>query len=129
MAVPPGWPRDLPPAGTGEFEARVAGWLLDRGPADLRASALRTMPLALARVVAHVIAGELDGVRAAYAAARVELGAFLGPDELATVQSALEAQGARLLAAQREVGLVESALRGGQRVDDPLRRVERGPIT
>ena len=35
--APAGWPRDLPPPGTDEYEARVCGWLLDRGPADLRA--------------------------------------------------------------------------------------------
>ena len=49
--VPAGWPRDLPPAGTEEFDDKVCGWLLDRGPAELRTSAVRTMPVALARIV------------------------------------------------------------------------------
>lgn len=107
---PPGWPRDLPPRGTAEFDERVVGWLLDRAPADLRGSILRQFPIALGRVVAHVVAGELDGIRNAYSTARGELGEYLAADELATVQSALEAEGARLLAVQREVALVEEAL-------------------
>ena len=111
--VPPGWPRDLPPAGTDEFQAKVTGWLLDRGPADLRSSALRQWPLALARYLAHVTAAELDGTRRAYSMARVDLGSALAPDELTAVQAALEAEGARLLQVQREVELVETALRAG----------------
>ena len=105
-----GWPRDLPPRGTAEFEAKVAGWLLDRGPADLRQSTIRRHPIALARVVTHVVAGELDGIRAAYASARVELAEFMAADEVATVQAALESEGARLLTVQRELALVEEAL-------------------
>lgn len=113
--VPAGWPKDLPPAGTDEFTAKVAGWLLDRGPADLRASVLRQWPLALARYLGHLIEAELAGTRTAYATARVELGSVLAPDELASVQRALEAQGARLLQVQREITLVEQALRAGMR--------------
>ncbi len=109
--VPAGWPRDLPPAGTDEFDAKVTGWLLDRGPADLRSSALRRWPLALARYLAHMTAADLDGTRRAYAMARVELGTALAADELTAVQAALEAEGARLLQVQREVSLVEDALR------------------
>jgi hypothetical protein len=109
-AVTPGWPRDLPPRGTEEFEAKVTGWLLDRGPAELRGSPLRHLPIALARVVSHVTAAEIDGMRAAYASARVELSEHLTPDQIAVVQSSLEAQGARLLGVQREVALVEEAL-------------------
>lgn len=107
---PAGWPRDLPPPGTDEFRARVTGWLLDRAPADLRLSELRRWPVALARYLSHLLEGELDGTRRAYAAARVELGQQVGPDALSAVQAALEAQGARLLQTQREVALVEAAL-------------------
>lgn len=109
--APAGWPRDLPPPGTDEFEAKVCGWLLDRGPADLRLSVVRTIPLALARIVAHQVTASLDGMRAAYASARVELRDYLTPDQISTTQSALEAEGARLLQVQREVRLVEEALR------------------
>jgi hypothetical protein len=108
---PAGWPRDLPPAGTAEFEAKVVGWLLDRGPADLRVSPLRHHPVALARVVARLVESSLEGMRGSYASARVELGEYLSPDQLTVVQAALEAEGARLLQIQREVALVEDVLR------------------
>ena len=109
-AAPPGWPRDLPPPVTDEFAAKVTGWLLDRGPSDLRLSPLRNYPVALARVVSHVIEGQLAGTRRAYAQARVELSGALAPADISVVQSALEAEGARLLAVQRELVLVEEAL-------------------
>lgn len=109
--APAGWPRDLPPPGTDEFDAKVTGWLLDRGPSDLRQSPVRSLPLALARIVSHTIAATIDGLRTAYASARAELGDALTPTELEAVQAALEAEGARLLQARREVALVEQALR------------------
>jgi hypothetical protein len=114
--APTGWPRDLPPPGTQEFEAKVTGWLLDRGPADVRGSALRQFPVALSAYLAHVIDAELEGTRRAYASARVSLGGRLSPDQLTAVQSALEAEGARLLHVQRELRLVDEVLRGR----DPL---------
>ena len=110
MSGPIGWPRDLPPPGTDEFDERVCGWLLDRGPADLRLSPVRSIPLALARIVSHHIASSLVGMREAYASARSELGEWLTPDQITLTQTALEAEGARLLQAQREVALVEDAL-------------------
>ncbi len=74
-------------------------------------SAVRTLPVALARIVAHHVDATLEGMRRAYASARVELGDQISPDQLATVHAALEAEGARLLNVRREVGLVEHALR------------------
>lgn len=89
----------------------MVGWLLDRGPADLRTSPLRRLPLALAAYVSHHVDASLAGARTAYARARAELGGLLEPAALAEVQRALEAEGARLLQVQREVRLVASALR------------------
>jgi hypothetical protein len=109
--APVGWPRDLPPPGTDEFNGRVTGWLLDRGPADLRLSPIRQYPVALARLVAHVVEGQLEGTRRAYANARTELSDALDPAQIGAVQTALEAEGARLLNVAREVALVEEALR------------------
>jgi len=109
--VPPGWPKDLPPHGTAEFYDRVVLWLLDRSPIDLRLSPLRSMPLALCSVVRHSLEGTLAGVRDAYRSARTELSDHITPAELLTLQQALEAQGAKLAATQREVALVENALR------------------
>ncbi len=69
------------------------------------------MPLALARIVAHALSGALDGMRRAYATVRGELGDDLTPEALEVVQAALQSEGARLLQVQRELGLVEQALR------------------
>lgn len=71
---------------------------------------MRTLPVPLAWIVEHSISGSLDAMRRAYATARGELGDAVTPDQLATVQSALEAEGARLLQAQREIALVREAL-------------------
>jgi hypothetical protein len=111
VAAPAGWPKDLPPPLTPEFGERVCGWLLDRGPAELRASPVRAMPIALARVVSHTLDAQIQGLRRAYATARVELGEHLTPEDLVQVQHALQAEGARLLQVQRELTMVEAALR------------------
>lgn len=110
--TPPGWPRDLPPPGTAEFTDRVVPWLLDLGPPGLRLSPLRTLPLALARYLAHYTEGCLTSARRAYGQARVEL-AELTPEQVVVAQQAFEAEGARFLQVQRELALVEGALRTG----------------
>ncbi len=113
-AAPAGWPRDLPPPGTPEFDERVTSWLLDRGPEGLRTSDLRHLPHALARVVDHFVAGALQGMRQAYATARGDLADTVEPDELTRVLVALEAEGARLLQVQREVRIVGRHVAAGR---------------
>jgi hypothetical protein len=107
---PTGWPRDLPPPATEEFHAKVTGWLLDQGPADLRLSPIRQFPVALARLIAHLVDAQLEGTRRAYANARVELEDALDAAQISSVQAAMEAEGARLLSLQRQIALVEEAL-------------------
>lgn len=106
---PAGWPRDLPPSHAPEFAERVVPWLLDRGPAELRTSGLRLLPVALAAYVRHHIDACLGGARTAYRSARTEL-AGLPADELERALSGIEAEGARLLQVQREVMLVRDEL-------------------
>lgn len=84
-------------------------WLLDAAPGELRTSELRQHPRALAVHVVRLIEAELDATRASYARARVDL-AGEGASVLASVQRALEAEGARLLARGREARLVQEAL-------------------
>jgi hypothetical protein len=110
VSAPAGWPRDLPPPSTPEFEARVVPWLLDRGPGELRTSRLRAHPRALGSYLEHYIQGCLESTRRAFSLARVELGPHLDPAELDEVRQALEAEGARLLNVQRELRLVAQAL-------------------
>lgn len=110
VSVPSGWPHGLPPPQSEEFEERVCGWLLDRGPAELRTGPLRGQPEVLAVVVGHYLDGARQGLRTAYARARSELAPFLPPGGLTEVLSALELQGAHLVQVQREVTLVREVL-------------------
>lgn len=111
--TPPGWPRDLDPPGSPEFESRVTGWLLDRGPAGLRGFAvLRRHPRALVLVVVDHCRATVEGLRESYAGARRELVDELAPRALDEVLAALESQGARAVETVREVSLVADALSG-----------------
>ena len=88
-------------------------WLLDQCPADYRAhDVLRRHPVVLARFAAHHVDAALEGARSAYAGARRELRDQVSPDVLDASLRALEAEGARLARASREVALVEQALQG-----------------
>ena len=108
---PTGWPRDLPPAGTAEFDEKVVA--LAARPRAGRPAGVPdpALPGGAGAVRLPARGCQLDGTRGAYASARVELGEHLSPDGLATVQAALESEGARLLQIQREVALVEDVLR------------------
>lgn len=114
-----GWPQDLVPAVAPDFVDRAIGWLLDRGPADLRMSPLRGFPLALAFVVEHHCEGGLNSAREAYRHARAEFGERVSAADLTMIQQALEARGAQALATCREVALVREALEAvlGERVN------------
>lgn len=112
-AIPPGWPRDLPPPQTDEFGQRVVGWLLDRVPGGWRSHpVLRRHPLALAALARHHLDGELTGLRQAYSAARRELADVVPPGELESILAALEAQAATVTETQHEVRLIAEALQG-----------------
>ena len=86
------------------------GWLLDRAPSQLRTSALRSHPVALAYVVEQHARARVEATREAYRRVRADLGSVLGPTALTTVQQALELQGAELTAELREVSLVREAI-------------------
>ena len=116
MVKPVGWPQDLPGPQDPEFAERVVGWLLDRGPADLRLSPLRTQPIALSFVIRAHAEATLAGARSAYARLRTELAAVLDQQEIDTALQALEAEGARLLQVRREVDLVAQACLAGRAV-------------
>ena len=111
--APPGWPRGVRPPGVPGWEESAVPWLLDLCPADYRAhEVLRRHPEVLARFAAHHVEAALDGARGAYAGARRELRDRVDPEVLDAALRALEAEGARLARASREVALVEEALQG-----------------
>ena len=110
---PAGWPAGLPEPDDPEFGQRAISWLLDLGPAEWRQSpVLREQPLALAFRARYDVDARVEGARAAYAAARAELSEAVEAPVVGALLASLEAEGARLVALQREVALVEEALRG-----------------
>ena len=111
--APPGWPPQVLPPGSRGWEASAGLWLIDQCPADYRAYAVwRRHPVALAWVASLHVAAQLDAMRQAFRAVRVELGDDLDPEAVAAARHAIEAEGLRLRAVQRGVGLVLEALRG-----------------
>ena len=113
LVVPPGWPRQVRPPGAPGWEHTAVGWLLDICPPEYRSyPVLRRHEVVLARfAVLHVEACQA-AVRRGLSEARAALRDVADGN---TVDAALEtwqAEGARLLAERRAVGLVEEALRG-----------------
>jgi hypothetical protein len=113
LVAPPGWPRQVRPPGAPGWERSAQSWLLDICPPEYRSYAvLRRHEVVLARfAVLHVEACQA-AVRRGLSESRSALRDVADPD---TVESAVEvwhAEGARLLAERRAVGLVEEALRG-----------------
>jgi hypothetical protein len=112
-AVPPGWPRQVPPPESPGWQVPAVSWLLDFCPADYRLYAgWRRQPVALAWLATRHIDAQLVAMRQAYRDARVELGEHLTPEGIAQVLADLEAEGVRLLEARRGAGLVHDALQG-----------------
>ncbi len=111
--VPPGWPNRVRPPGTPDWEATAAAFLFDCCPADYRAyPVLRRHPVVLARFAAEFVASQVGASRDALAQVRTSLADHV---EVSVIQAAADAwaeQAARLVRLQREVTLVEEALRG-----------------
>jgi len=113
--VPPGWPKEVRPPGSKGWEKTAVAWLLDLCPSEYRSyDVLRRHPLVLARFTAHHVEGAISASRTAYSRMRAELGHAVTPEVLTEALNACERDGARLVAAQRAVGLVEEALQGRQ---------------
>jgi hypothetical protein len=111
--VPPGWPEEVRPPDTPDWERTATGWLFDLCPPDYRLyDVLRRHPAVLARFAAHHVQAGIDAARRGLATARDELRDVADPETVAAALAAYEREGARLLRTQRAVALVEEALRG-----------------
>jgi len=111
--VPPGWPVQVPEPTADDWSDRACLWLLDLSPAEYRSyPLLRRHPMLLSWLAARNVDAQLTAARQAYARARAEVGSELGAKVLGELLATLEQEGARLLAVQREIALVGSALRG-----------------
>jgi hypothetical protein len=89
------------------------GWLLDLAPPEFRShEVFRRHPLVLAWAVQHYVDAALEASRAAYASARADLAAAMPPEVVTETLRALEFEGVRLAAVQRQVAMVGEALAG-----------------
>jgi hypothetical protein len=110
--VPPGWPAEVRPPGSGDFEVTAIEWLLDVLPPEFREHpVLRRYPAALAHMARHHARGGAEGARQGYRTARTELADCLPPHAVDAVLAAYRAEGSRLTAVARGAELVECALR------------------
>jgi len=115
-AVPPGWPRVVPPPGTPGFVDRAVGWLLDVCPPEYREHpALLRNPPVLAWLAGRHVGAQLEANTTALAQGRAELAAR-GVDGRTTeeVLEVLHSEGPRLRAAARGCELLAGALQGSR---------------
>ena len=110
--MPRGWPAEVDPPGSDDWEATAATWLLDLLPEYRQYPALRRHPVVLAFMARHVLNGAVEGARQAYRTTRSDLGQVVAPQVVAAALGDFRTEGRRLSAALRAVELVEHALRG-----------------
>ena len=111
--VPPGWPSDVRPPGTHDWERTATAWLFDLCPPDYRAhEVLRRHPVVLARVAHHHVQGAIGAARAGLSTARRDLSDVADVTTVEATVSMYEREGARLMSVARSLALVEQALRG-----------------
>ncbi|MFV2179315.1 hypothetical protein ACFHW2_35890 [Actinomadura sp. LOL_016] len=125
-SVPPGWPAQVHPPGTERFEETALAWLLDQVPPEYRRyGVLRRYPPVLARMARHHVDASVEAAREGFRTARVDLGALVPPHGVEAVLEAYRREGARLVAVQRAVALVETALRARTGPTEPDGRPSR----
>lgn len=113
--LPPGWPTDVRPPGTPDWERSAVSWLLDLVPPDYRAhEVLRKYPMLLARFAGDHVSAGLAAARAGWRTLRADLAGQLPPEAIEAAMTAYEREGSRLAEAARGIELVGAAL-GGHR--------------
>lgn len=111
--VPPGWPAEVRPPGTPEWERTAVAWMLDLCPPDYRAyDVLRSHPVTLAYVATHHVQAGIEAARRGLGSARHDLREVSDSHTVEAVLTAYEREGARLVATARALALVAAALRG-----------------
>ncbi len=111
--VPPGWPPEVRPPGTPDWERSATAWLFDLCPPDYRVhEVLRRHPVVLARFARHHVQAGVAAARSGLATVREDLRGLVDPETVAAAIGAYEREGARLVRTERAVGLLEEALRG-----------------
>jgi hypothetical protein len=111
--IPPGWPAEVPPPGTPDWEQAASAWLMDLCPADFRGyPVLRRHALGLAWLAGQQVAAARQAMANALSRIRAELSDDLQPAVIDQMLQAVEQEQARLLSASRGIQLIEHSLRG-----------------
>lgn len=111
--VPVGWPAQVHPPESPEFEPTAVSWLLDQCPPDYRAyGVLRRYPVVLARFAGDHVHAAIQAARAGLAGVRADLAGLVPPEAVEAAVAAYERELARLTSTSRAVALVDEALRG-----------------
>src|SRR6476646_9785679 len=112
-ALPPGWPGQVRPPGTPDWEQSAVAWLFDQCPPDYRAyDVLRRYPLVLARFAASCLDGAVTAAEAGLRNVRAELRDRVPPEAVESAVAADEREAHRRKRARTGVDVVERALRG-----------------
>ena len=112
-ALPPGWPPEVAPPGTPEWERSASAWLFDQCPPGYRDhEVLRRQPIVLARFAATAVEAALEATDAGLRTVRVELRDRVPPETVEAAAAAYEHERQQLRRARQAVDLVERALRG-----------------
>lgn len=112
-ALPPGWPAEVRPPGTPDWERSAAAWLFDQCPADYRAyDVLRRYPLVLARFAATATDAAVAAADEGLRTVRAELRERVPPETVEAAAAAYERERDRVRRSRHAVDLVERALRG-----------------
>lgn len=111
--APPGWPREVRPPDTPDWEATAASWLLDLCPADYRRwPGLRRHVVVLARFAVLHVEAQQAATRRGLSDIRGDLRDVAGEAVVEAAVQTFQLEEARLQAVRRAVDLVEEALRG-----------------
>src|SRR4051812_47920216 len=96
-ALPRGWPAEVRPPGSQEWERSAAAWLFDQCPAEYRQyDVLRRHPLVLARFAATALDAAVTAADAGLRTVRVELRERVAPDVVEAAAAAYEQERHRL---------------------------------
>lgn len=111
--LPVGWPPEVRPPDTPDWERSAVSWLFDLCPPDYRGyGVLRRHPVVLARFAAGHVAAARDAVRHGLGTARADLRDLVPPGVVDEAVAVYEREADRLAAMARAVDLVAAALAG-----------------
>jgi hypothetical protein len=117
-ALPPGWPPEVRPPGSPDWERSAMAWLFDQCPPDYRSyDVLRRQPLVLARFAAIALDAAVMAAEQGLRTVRAELSDRLlagkvPPEVIEEAVAAFERERHRSRSARRSVDVLERALRG-----------------